>query len=164
MKKFGILIILALAFTVCLTGRPSESQNVAGKKFKVAVKVDDLDKNFTHAVKVESYVKRELRSLHDVEIVDDELTFPKWDYMIDISIMEVQYASGEKTGLASIGVLFFKKVPISNFKSNWQPHYTKFPAITLPIPSFVHSPTSKLDETSKTIVAGFDINVLELYR
>lgn len=165
MKKvcmFGLLIMSVF----CLQGSQSQvSVQAAPEKFKVAVIVsrsnDDTDSEKSQKNLMRSWIKRELRSLQDVEIVDYVLDRATVQYLISITMLEVRYADGSKTGLFAISLGFRKRIPPSRFNDFWREHYTKFPAFEVPGGGVYTSVEASLDKFCKSIVADFDTEYLE---
>ena len=93
-----ILVLSSIAFT----GRsPVDAQ--ASHTFKVAVNVTCRDENT--GTLIQSYIKRELRSLGDVTIVD----FDNAKYVLTVVALADTYKSGRKTGGISLATAFLKR-------------------------------------------------------
>ena len=113
-RNICLLGILGILLTFTFTGQPLRSQ-VAPAKVKVAVYVQAEEKEI-HKTIVESHIRSELRRLDDVEIVKYTSTFPKWEFLIEVHILELNNKrSGELTGMACISYRFYENVPIWNF-------------------------------------------------
>lgn len=107
MKKRKIWI-LSIFIAIFFTGQPIKSQ-VAPNKFKVSVVVT-CDDNITKG-KIESFIKRELRSLGDVTINNYTP-----DYFIFLTVLEPTYVStGTKTGNIIVSSVCIKNYSL--FKS-----------------------------------------------
>ena len=159
MKKvcmFGLLIISVF----CLQGSQSQvAVQAASEKFKVAVIVsksnDDTESEKSLKNLMRSYIKRELRSLGDVEIVDHVLDRATLQYYISIAMLE------RDTGLVALSYMYSKRIPPNRFKDVWRDHYTEFPAFELPGGGVVTGSRNHLDQECKSIVADFDTKFLE---
>lgn len=160
--KRTILILIVLLSSISFTQNPpTQAQNQA-LRFKVAVLVSC--ENESAKSLMESYIKRELRSLGDVQIVGNHLKNPLWEHLIDIHGLEMKYKSGAKTGSLAICTQFFSIVPHTHFHELWQEHYKEFPAVTVPLSTTSYHPVDRLDSFSKSAVAYFDTNKLQLLR
>ena len=97
MKK---IICLLVMISVYFTGEPTYApQDIPDRKFEVLVNVtcsDDITRTL-----IESYIKRELRSLGDVEIVDKEDP----ERILTLVAIAHTSTSGNKTGDTSIAVM-----------------------------------------------------------
>ena len=135
-----IIITLALLLSISFTGMPPLRSQVAPReqfrpedfflpaKLKVAVHVNSEIE--IHQSIVESHIKSELRRLDDVEIVKYTSTFPEWEYLIDVNIMEGTYkTTGELTGDACICTIFYMKIPLKHFRPDSIDLFTKFPTV-----------------------------------
>lgn len=82
------------------------------KRFKVAVFVaqgDDVHITNT----LESHLKRELRLLGDVDIVEfDEF----WHFTLYVNFFEIEFKDGSKTGYVALASVFYQKIPYTYFK------------------------------------------------
>ena len=122
----GTLILLVLLSCGILFKADSQAQPEL-PKFKVAVRVNDLV-NIVHKAEVESAIKRELRSLDDVQIVGNSIRNPLWDYLIWVDLYQIQ-----RYGMYTFYTSFYKKIPVSRFNPIWQGTYKIRPGIELPI-------------------------------
>ena len=97
MKK---IICLLVVISVYFTGEPTYApQDIPDRKFEVLVNVacsDDMTQTL-----IESYIKRELRSLGDVEIVDKKDP----ERILSLTAIAHTSTSGNKTGDTSIAVM-----------------------------------------------------------
>lgn len=165
MKKvcmFGLLIMSVF----CLQGSQSQvSGQTAPEKFKVAVIVsksnDDTESEKSLKNLMRSYIKRELRSLQDVEIVDHVLDRATVQYVITIEMLEPKRTDGSKSGLLAISDNFLKRIPPSRFNNLWHEYYTKNPAFEYPLGGVRTLGRTRIDEACKNIVADFDTEYLE---
>jgi len=85
------------------------------QKIKVCVVISDADKE-DKAEKdiIESHLKRELRALGNVIIVDEK---DDWQFRLLISIFVIKYKDGTKTPNVSIAESLNKRVPKFYFKT-----------------------------------------------
>ena len=90
MRNLTIYVTLALLCTIAFTGQSADIPNKQNFKFEVEILVECEDENTKTFI--ESHIKRELRSLQDVEIAD----YGK--YILSIAAMENVYKSGKKVG------------------------------------------------------------------
>ena len=158
MKKFYILTLLMLIFIVGDTYAPQQVV-VEPPKFPVGVYVtcdDESLKNF-----IESHLKRELRALRDVEVVDGVI------FHIHILVVKHTYESGRKMGTVSLATMFLKLYdfhPLTPYMTHDQ-----ILAMMRDHGAFYYSPKLLLSITSKEkikewceeTVANFDIEMLE---
>ncbi|NVM55777.1 MAG: hypothetical protein HWN66_18905 [Candidatus Helarchaeota archaeon] len=76
-------------------------------KFSARVKVDvTADENISS--RIESYIKRELRSLQDITIVEDNANF-----RLSVIALELKTISGEKTGGIALSTVILSPVDVS---------------------------------------------------
>ncbi len=165
MKKSCMFILLTITM-LCLQGSHSQvSVQTEPEKFKVVVGVaennDDTQSKKRLQNLMRSYIKRELRSLGDVEIVDLNLDRATFQYMISIAMLEDKYKDGSKTGTVALSYWYTKRIPPNHFNDFWREHYTKFPAFGIPRGGVITVGRDRLDETCKSIVANFDTKLLE---
>ena len=184
MKK---IICLLVVISVYFTGEPTYApQDIPDRKFEVRVNVtcsDDITRTL-----IESYIKRELRSLGDVEIVD------KKDPERILTLVAIAHTStsGNKIGNTSIAVMraskrsclpdilnalmdyrqtFEKDLPAGEHGSRSHKmgeiaeEHDSSPAYYYPDLSLVVNITDKdLQNRCKEIVAKFDVKDLEPIR
>ncbi len=86
MRNLTIYVILALLGTIAFTGQSADTPEKPKPKFVVEVLVECDDKN-TKAF-IESHIKRELRSLRDVDV--SALDLEMSDFMIGILAVETE--------------------------------------------------------------------------
>lgn len=160
MKRYCILILLSMFSIFCLIGIPIQSQ-ITPRKIKVAVKV--TTDNESHKSVMLSYIKRGLRSLHDVEIVDYKEQNATWEYCINIVMLQMTYADGQKTKSVAMSTAYLERIPHSNFNALWSDFYKEFAAVAESAInlSVKVTPIDELDVECKTIVAHFDTKCLE---
>ena len=171
MKKVYILFLLIAVF---FTRQPTESQDLLNK-ILVAVSVsceDDITKR-----QIESFIKRELRSLADVSIED---VIP--NYTLSLTIIETEHKSGTKTGQIVVSSIFIRHYPLAEILMYYLPEeFTPNAAqevgkkiLEPDAPPYVYDQylnsilssynNLSLQDISKRIVAVFDTEVLEKAR
>ena len=166
MKK--ILIPFILIVICCFSGQPTSSQVgtvTVDDKFKVAVDVtvDNEDRHKISKAAIESYIKRELRSLKDVRVVANE--YPgTWKYEISLQMMPAKRKDGTDTASVIYSYMYHEKVDLDHFKDHWRPFHKKFPAFCYPRGALGIHPDDELDKLCKEIVAEFDTKYLEPVR
>jgi len=156
-RWFGSIGVLAFLMVPARGAGADDLQFSA--KVKVAISAAENLKG-----PVSSYLNRELRSLNDVEIVDDN---SEWN--INVIAMDLQTIGGYKSGVALSAVIFdsfdnkllldwfqpkFKEIG-ANLTSGLSYH----PDLLLKVGSADH-----LQELCKAIVVDFDAQILEKYR
>ena len=152
------IIIIAFLLSISFTGnQPPQAQTA--QKFKVAVYV--VCDNAIAKRLMESYIKRELRSLGDVQVVGNSWENPLWEYMISLHASEIKYKSGQSTELLAICYKEYDIVPYTRFNGLWLHRYKQFPAIHIPTGGIAYYPIDKLDEFCKGTVAEFDTEKLQ---
>lgn len=181
MRNLLCIFTIALLCIITFTGRSEEKKfefdtvPTINPKFEVELSVtcdDDNTKAF-----IESHIKRELRSLQDVEIVDTG------KYKLSIVAVAPTYkSSGQKTGSIAVSYTFLKQFyPTSVFKKLLDTHQKGTKAydemrdllysydIVSEFFSLYHYPhhgirtgdTDDLDSICKNIVVRFDTQILE---
>lgn len=152
----GVVLACLLAFATSLSHATGTNSSQYSAKVKVQVTASDNIKG-----SVSSYINRELRSLGDVELVEEN---PEW--IINILAMELQTVGGHKSGVAVSTVI------INTFNnqllSDWfQPEFKNvgiqvtsglawYPDQWLNVGS-----SDGLQKLCKGIVADFDTKYLE---
>ena len=107
MKQLLVMSILVFIF-VGSAYAPDEP------KFKVCVFVSAPEKDKTEEDIIESHLKRELRALGDVIIVDGK---DDWQFRITISAVGVNYKDGQKAPELSIASSVNRRVPRFHFNT-----------------------------------------------
>lgn len=194
MKKILCLLIVV---SVCFTGTPASAPPGSGirraevvkdtPELKHRVHVDVSSKDDTTKALIESYIKRELRSLGDVEIVD------KKDAKYILVLVAIPLtSSGNKTGYTSIAIMrlsnriygFDISLALYDYQNTFvkdlslEERSSRYPKIaeiakehssvpTYHYPSLilmVNIADNDLQNTCKEIVAEFDVEVIEPIR
>ena len=184
MKKFIFFIIpIVVILLVTETAKysadtPKDTNEITKLQFDVHVKIL-CDDNTTKAM-IESHIKRELRSLGDVELVDED----DGKYILNlIAIPHTYTKTGNKTGEVSIAVMSISKsIPVNvlieqdlvrntallkkdvhAIVKKWESYPTtyNFPNLYYLI---VNIKDNDLPNTCKEIVANFDVKGLEPMR
>lgn len=122
---------------------------------------------------MESYIKRELRSLGDVEIVDN----PYYQFYLSLIVVEGKNKTGAKTGYihyASLELMSVDSSPLWQliFKSSLSPKEkgSLFAKISRSWTSdyafhfVINTPSKEVKQSSEKIVAHFDTQMLEPQR
>ena len=140
----ALIVTFALIFSISFTGKqPSHAQ--ASHKIKVFVSVDCKDENTKNLM--QSWIKRELRSLGDVVIE----TGNDASYILKVLAIESEWQGAGKTGNMAVAVNFLQVCraphPITCF---FEPKLLVF--------SFG---TEDLERMCKVIVAEFDTQTLD---
>lgn len=104
MRRLLVLGLL-LGMSIGFTGAQKVSQQLA---FRVGVSVSSSDAS-TKAL-VQSYIKRELRSLGDVEVVE----FANSDWQIDITVLKARSMSGVHQGYC-MGVIYTRRYEVPDY-------------------------------------------------
>ena len=153
MKKVWILALLAAVSVLYFIGKPIQNQ-VASPEFKVAILVDATNKHLNSVV--QSYLKRELHSLKDVEIVPPGKMM--WQHVILVRIVEGLTESGKKNGYSCLSIGIYGKIPESHFNDRWREFHKKNPALDLlsATGQVGIQPTDKLDKYIKEFIAKTD--------
>ena len=140
-KKFLALLTIIMTFTFGIIGHPQEK---SAYRFQVYVEIK-TDENLKSLI--ESYIKRELRSLQDVDIVYTRDGMP---HEIVVVAMEMETESGRKTGGIAFAV---------NFQTQLRSGLYSLPNLMVQTGDKI-----ALDGMCKNLVARFDTNYLEQRR
>ena len=97
MKKVCIFFLLTVISIIYFTGKPPQGQ-VVPEAFKIGVVVGYDDESIKY--RIESYIKTELRKLHDVVIIDPDVKVA--NYLLFVSLVEHRDKIGYKNGDISI--------------------------------------------------------------
>ena len=161
MKRFLTLATIMIVF-FGITGHPQEREST--HRFQVYVHITVEDESLKSLM--ESYIKRELRSLQDVDVV---YTRDEMPYEIAIVAMELKKASGHKSGgvAFAVNILYpFDNRAIEPYvisKEVWDTF------VNLPTSGLYHHPylsvhvgdRANLKGLCQTLVAMFDADHLE---
>ena len=140
-KKFLVLVVIVITFTLDITGHPQEKFTYRFQVY-VEIKADESFKSL-----IESYIKRELRSLQDVDIV---YTRDRMPYEIIVVAMEMETVSGRRTGGIAFAVNFQRQLRSGLY--------------SLPYLMVQTGDKTVLDGMCKNLVASFDADYLEQRR
>ena len=145
MKKFVLICLFLMPLTLV-----SETQH----RFRVFVHVFEAEAgDDPHIRKIlETNLKRELRLLEDVDIVDlDE----DWHFILDIHCIENKFASDRKTGQLSIAEGFYERVARSYFKVDRYPHLRQ-PPVYVHRSGVASCPRDRLEAYCVDVVGAID--------
>lgn len=142
-KKFLALLTIIMTFTLGIIGHPQEK---SAYRFQVYVSVTGDDDESLKPL-IESYIKRELRSLQDVDIVYTRDGMP---HEIVVVAMEMETVSERKIGGIAFAVNFQKQLRSGLY--------------SLPDLMVQTGDKTVLDGMCKNLVARFDTNYLEQRR
>lgn len=154
MKKLYILSLVMLIFIAGNTYAPEPT------KFKVAIDISihNTD-NEVHKNLATNYIKRELRSLADVQVVSSNIIEnPIWDYCITLVMVVV------KDTFYSASITVMEKIPVNHFTPRWQQHYKEIPAVFFPTNTTAMVGIQRLEDFIKSEIANFDIDYLQFAR
>ena len=163
MLKNTLCGICVLFFVLFTTG---PKQVDAREKLKVSVSVTVDDKSTKNLF--ESYLKRELRSLQDVEIGEAKHA-PYYELSV-IAVEPVYAASGQKTGRIAIAYVFTHRFDPSILVPHIpEEHQVNVIVETLflyyePIVGCYEGGRQDIPELCRELVAKFDIEILEPVR
>lgn len=148
MKKL-ILLIIVLLMPLALA---SQTQH----RFKVLVGVfgDDDDAHIINTL--ESNLKRELRLLGDVDIVDKD---ENWRYFLYVYYLRHEFKDGTKTGWVSLAKVFYERIPDFYFKADLLANL-KRPPVYVHFPVAAHWDIDNLDKYCVNTVGSIDKSVL----
>lgn len=166
MRHLTIYVMLALLCTIGFTGQSADIPEKQKPKFRVEVSVGCDDEN-TKAF-IESHIKRELRSLQDVEITGIAIM---GDYKLHIVAIELK-SLGRKTGDVAVSYLFtktFDPSPIGDKIKKWTKDNQEAQLEIVDLMWLHEDPmhglrvgmTDDLDKICKQIIVDFDTEMLE---
>ena len=159
------LLVFLFMMSVVLTG--AQEIDKSSPKFQVDVEVS-CD-NSVLASEIESYLNRELRSLGDVEIVDNRFN----EYYLSLLVIENSYESGQKTGevtIAILGLLSIDRKKIFALQKNYDIPAEVFADATFDAVfgyrndchfRLMTRSLQNIKLTCEQIVAGFDTEMIE---
>lgn len=116
--------LMVLVLLVSIFGLIDNVYAPAIQNFKVFVHVDTPEEDKTEKLIIESHIKRELRALGDVAIVDLD---DDWQFSILISALGASYKDGRKASSIAIARSVNMRVPKKLFKSY------DFPLLHIPV-------------------------------
>lgn len=106
--------LLAFSVLIFIIGFLGNAYAPDEQKFKVCVVVSAPEEDKTEEDIIESHLKRELRALGDVVIVDEK---DDWQFRITVSIVGVNHKDGRKAPEVSIARSINRRVPRFYFKT-----------------------------------------------
>ena len=168
MRNLTIYVTLALLCAVTFTGQSAATPEKPKPKFVVEVLVECDDKN-TKAF-IESHIKRELRSLQDVEIAT-----VAGEYQLHIVAVEMKSKTlGKKLGTIALAceyrriynasrviIKLMDTYPIGTDGFHIAKEFNLIPLYDKTHLSVAGGMTDELDKHCKNIVVGFDTEMLE---
>ena len=121
-------------------------------RFKVHVAVFGEDAHITNIL--ESNLKRELRLLGDVDIVEvDE----NWQFVLTIQYLECEFVDGRKTGHVALAWVFNERIPHYYFEALWVDLLKKSPVYP-EVPVVAYYKRDTLDKFCVTTIGSIDKN------
>ena len=168
--RLGMLLLLSVICIVCFTGRPIQSQQTNDRKFWVGVHIT-CDENEHVRNLMESYIKRELRGLKDVDVTDMLLPLAT-PYGIIVRSLEIKNKAGQGLGIYAIGYVFTRQYNNDPILDLLHPDPEKVAkamgmlmhAYQMPHLNVAYAKLAAIDEICQLIVADFDTQLLEKYR
>ena len=157
MKRLTVSILLI----ICCISMKGNTQIKNLPNFRIGLKVQCENKIIQS--KVEINMKRKIREIGDIDMVEGRTKNPLWLKLISIHILEHQYMSGESTGRVSICTDIYSKIGLYEFNKFQQNFRKEFPAIEIPTGSISTCNTDNLTEYCENIVNELD-NQLQWYR
>ncbi|MDE0316568.1 MAG: hypothetical protein OXM61_16910 [Candidatus Poribacteria bacterium] len=149
--------LLAISIIVFIFVGNAYAPDVQKFKVYVGIKRDVPDEEKTEKDIVETHLKRELRALGDVKIVNFE---DDWQFRITVGALGHENKDGSKRTTLSIAYAFERRVPKSYFKS--------YNFIDPPVYSgnigMANWSRDNLPALCILIAGTFDKNILNLYR
>ena len=155
MKRSYITLIVVM-LSLVLAGQAAE------KRYKVRVDVscgDEMRKRF-----IESHIKRELRSLIDVDVVSTENA----DYHINLIAIPLSN-SGQETGGIAIAINYLRQIDVADWrlKHKYSDRVINLDNITLYLKAHLTLQVGDirdLDQLCQTIIVSFNSKILEPHR
>lgn len=161
LKNFCFLIFPAIVLII--SGNPARADLGNARQFSAKVQVS-ISADESIKSQVDSYIKRELRSLQDVTLVDEGA-----DWELNIIAMEVSTKAGYKSGIVLSVIIIspFKNQIVSEM---FQEKYKDFGA-TLTKDLYRHpdhwlraGPNDQLRSLCVELIADFDSKIIEEVR
>ena len=162
-RCFAASLILLVLLTSGILFKANSQERKIFSNFKVAVRVQCPENHHVENL-MESYIKQELRSFKDVDIVGSNANPPMWQKLIDIHAMEIKDSSGMNTRSFAICSKFYNRIDATLFFDFIRDIYEKFPAVHLPKGSIAHYGINKLEFFCKAVVTDFDSSELQYHR
>lgn len=159
-KSIKDLSLILFGLVVVITTNVGSAAADNAPKFSKAVSISVNANNTEIKSTIKSYIGRELRTLGDVEIVDQ-----KWDYELRIIALNLGKKSSDSLGYAlSIVVVSRNNEAIlrliqPSVPENIMKFYSDLPSFETA--SLVAGSTEKLKELCEELVTDFDKDVLE---
>ena len=155
------LILITLITYGILIKADSQIQP-APLKFKVAVDVE-CKENQAHQSQAEGAIKRELRSLGDVQIVGSDIRNALWEYRLNLHLIRLENSYRNINSYA-YSLSFYAKVPIEHFDPHWQEYYREFPVVYIPTLYTGEIGINTLESLGKIAANNFDKTYLQPQR
>ena len=162
MKRISMLFLLTTICIVCFTGKP-QSQTFQ-ERYEVAVGVTCKNQSVQRII--ESHIKRELRSLQDVDVK------ASGKYTIAVVALEEVTESTRQTGRIAIATMFQEKYDLAGIrfmiKDDMLGTFDKYVLLLRPYyePQLrvANWTTDEIDGWARQTIADFDIQMLEPVR
>lgn len=163
MKRLSMLFLLTTICIVCFTGKP-QSQTFQ-ERYEVAV--DVTCKNQSVQRIIESHIKRELRSLQDVDVKASG----KYTIAV-VALEEVTESTRQETGGIAIATMFLEKSDLAGIrfmiKDDMLDTFDKYVLLLRlyyePKLKVANWTTDNIDGWARQTIADFDIQMLEPVR
>ncbi len=160
----SIIMVMLIASYVNISYAPESL------RFMVHVNVSCEEKDVKASI--ESYIKRELRSLQDVAFVSaDAENYPHLFLLNFIAVTGTYKATGQKTGNIAVAYQFLEKISSNRIKNNYisKETWKSLEGIRNLIHLYhtsgvVTDDTEDLPDICKQLIVNFDTNVLEPVR
>lgn len=140
-----VLLVICLPLTLA-----SETQ----RRFTVNVFVSGNNAQINNTL--ESHLKRELRLLGDVDIVEKH---ENWEFVLAVRYGEIQTVDGRKTGFVALASVFYERIPESYFRPSALKILQKTPVYP-DSPFVAHVRIDKLDKYCVAAVGDIDKRTL----
>ena len=176
MKRLGMLFLLSAISVVWFSGKLTQSQVPEERKYVVGILIDCDDESLKNYV--ESHLKRELRSLKDVQIAANLAETYYAEYLIIINLLEIKFQSGKKSGFVAVAASYMQcwqgeKLMATINKDFIKEESKEFAFVYFSRMGLVYMPSEMLvahlrrdnmDKYCKDFIADFDIKMLDKAR
>ncbi len=150
--SFSLLALCVLPFGDTAHTEPDNTPF----KFKVCVLTREDDSNLEK--RLQTFIKRELRALGDVDVVSVK---DRWKFLLQFDILEIELKNGNKTGWLSIA--YSRSMAIEKEMSGSDQNFGYATHLYFPYISAAHWSVDKLHEYAIETVGNFD-DILATHR
>lgn len=155
----GTLILIVVLSCGILFKADSQTQRLP-YEFTTAVIVDC--ENQVHKSLIEDTLKRELRSIRDVKIVEYEREYASWNLAVSISLIKIPKDYAEN--VYAYSTEFYERVPASHFLPTFRNLYRRHTPVLIPVSFTGYSTFEKVADIARINATEFENRMVKPIR